>query len=521
MGAWTPVDGVEVRGEATPDSARVLTPEAMAFVASLAREFEDERRALLEARAARQREILAGRMPSFLPETEPVRRGDWRVAPPPADLQDRRVEITGPTDRKMIINALNSGAQVFMADFEDANAPTWANMVQGQANLFDAVRRTIRYTAPDGREYRLAEKTAVLTVRPRGWHLDETHVWVDGRPVAGALFDFGLFAFHNARTLLEQGSGPYFYLPKLQGHLEARLWNRVFAFAEDALGLPRASIRCTVLIEHVLAAFEMEEILFELRERITGLNLGRWDYIFSFIKTFRHRPDLVLPDRRLMTVPATPFLRAASRLLVRTCHRRGTHAIGGMSAYIPRRDDPEANERALQQVRADKQWEAGEGYDGAWVAHPGLVPVVREVFDRVLSGPHQLHVVPDEAPSAEELLTIPQGPVTEDGVRTNVSVALQYLARGWRAAGPSPSTISWRTRPPRRSPAPNCGSGATMGRRWRTAAPSLQPATRPSVTRSSRSCWPPPGAQARAPCGTKRLPSCWTDWCWMTSLPSS
>lgn len=423
--AWP--DGVELGGGDVGDAQRILTADALAFVATLAREFEGERQALLEQRRARQAAIAAGWRPTSPSPDDPARRDDWRVAPPPADLRDRRVEITGPTDRKMIINALNSGARVFMADFEDANAPTWANMVQGQANLYDAVRRTIRYVAPDGREYRLGETTAVLTVRPRGWHLDEPHVRVDGRPVAGALFDFGLFAFHNAAVLLERGSGPYFYLPKLEGRLEARLWDRVFALSEQALGLPRGSIRCTVLIEHVLAAFEMEAILYELRERITGLNLGRWDYIFSFIKTFRHRADLVLPDRRLMTVPATPFLRAASRRLVRTCHRRGAHAIGGMSAYIPRRDDPEANERALEQVRADKQWEAAEGYDGAWVAHPGLVPVVQEVFDRALGGPHQLAVVPADEPSDEELVAIPSGPVTESGVRTNVRVALQYL----------------------------------------------------------------------------------------------
>ncbi|MEW6045028.1 MAG: malate synthase A [Bacillota bacterium] len=427
MAAWVPADGVEIRGKVTPEFARISTPEAVGFVARLAREFEGERSRLLQMRFARQQEILAGRMPTFLPETERVRRGDWRVAPAPADLANRRVEITGPADRKMIINALNSGAEIFMADFEDANAPTWENMVQGQINLYDAVRRTIRYVAPDGREYRLAEKTAVLSVRPRGWHLDETHVWVDGRPVSGALFDFGLFAFHNARASLERGSGPYFYLPKLQSHLEARLWNRVFAFAEQELRLPPASIRATVLIEHILAAFEMEEILYELRERITGLNLGRWDYIFSFIKTFRHRSDMVLPDRRLMTVAATPFLRAASRLLVQTCHRRGAHAIGGMSAYIPRKDDPQANEAALQQVRADKEREAGEGYDGAWVAHPGLVPVVHEIFDRAFSGPNQLHVIPEGTISAADLLEVPQGPVTEDGLRNNVSVALQYL----------------------------------------------------------------------------------------------
>ena len=424
--------GVQVDGPFRPGYERVLTPDALRFVASLAREFEEERQRLLRERARRQAEILAGRMPELRVGDDDVRNGDWRVAPPPPDLQNRRVEITGPTDRKMIINALNSGAQVYMADFEDANTPTWDNMVQGQVNLIDAVRRTIRYLSPEGREYRLADRTAVLCVRPRGWHLDERHLRVDGRPVAGAFFDFGLFLFHNARSLLEQGSGPYFYLPKLENRLEARLWNRVFEYAEQALSLPRASIRATVLIEHVLAAFEMEAILYELRDRITGLNMGRWDYIFSFIKTLRHRADLVLPDRALLTVPATPFLRAASDLLVHVCHKRGAHALGGMSAYIPRRDDPEANERALARVRADKEWEAAQGYDGAWVAHPGLVPVVQEVFDRAFAGPHQIHKVPECRVSATDLLEIPSGPITEGGLRNNVSVALQYLG-AWLA----------------------------------------------------------------------------------------
>ncbi len=419
--------GFGMVGRVPSELEEVLTPQAVEFVARLAREFEGERQRVLQHRASRREAIRAGRLPDFLPETQRVRQEAWTVAPAPPDLRNRRVEITGPTDRKMMINALNSGAQVFMADFEDANCPTWLNMLQGQLHLKEAVRRTLRYVAPDGREYRLGSSLATLAVRPRGWHLLERHFQVDGRPVAGALFDFGLFAFHNAARLLEQGSGPYFYLPKLEGHLEARLWNRVFAFTEQELKLPPASIRATVLIEHVLAAFEMDEILYELRERITGLNLGRWDYIFSFIKTFADDERYVLPDRRLLTVPATPFLRAAARLLVHTCHRRGAHAIGGMSAYIPRKDDPEANRRAFEQVRADKQWEAEQGFDGAWVAHPGLVEPVHEIFSRAFSGPHQIERIPELDASASELLAVPEGPATEEGLRTNVSVALQYL----------------------------------------------------------------------------------------------
>ncbi|WP_324716733.1 malate synthase A [Carboxydochorda subterranea] len=417
-------DGVELREPPVPGSESVLTPAALAFVAALARTFGQARQELLRRRADRLREVREGKGLDL--RAGPA--GEWKVASPPSDLVDRRVEITGPTDPKMIINALNSGAQVFMADFEDANAPTWANMVQGQAHLRQAVRRTLSYVAPDGRVYRLGSQPAVLSVRPRGWHLDEPGVWVDGRPVSASLFDFGLFAFHNARELLQRGSGPYFYLPKLEGAAEARLWNEVFEWSEQRLGLPSRSIRATVLIEHVLAALEMEGILYELRDRITGLNLGRWDYIFSFIKTFAHRPDRVLPDRALLTVPSTPFLRTASQLLVHVCHRRGAHAIGGMSAYIPRKDDPDANERALAQVRADKEREAGEGYDGAWVAHPGLVGVVREVFERAFPGPNQLERMSPAPERPEELLAIPDGPVTEAGLAGDIDVALRYLA---------------------------------------------------------------------------------------------
>ncbi|HXF68288.1 MAG TPA: malate synthase A [Thermoflexus sp.] len=422
----TILERVEFRRSVEGPFREILTPEAVAFVAELACAFEEERRRLLAARQERYARIAAGERPTFPAETERIRQGAWRVAPPPKDLIDRRVEITGPTDRKMIINALNSGAQVFMADFEDANVPTWRNMLEGQLNLRDAVRRTIRYTAPDGREYRLAEETATLIVRPRGLHLIEPRLWVDGRPIAGALLDLGLFLFHNAGELLERGSGPYLYLPKLESYQEARFWNQVCEAAEDRLGIPRGSIRVSVLIEHILAAFEMEEILYELRDRITALNLGRWDYIFSMIKVFAHDPTMILPDRQRLTVPQTPFLRAAAQRLVQTAHRRGAYAIGGMSAYIPRRD-PAANERAFAEVRADKTWEVQMGFDGAWVAHPGLVPVVRAVFEDAFEGPNQLHRIPDGEVTPEMLLQIPEGPITEAGLRNNIAVALRYL----------------------------------------------------------------------------------------------
>jgi malate synthase len=422
---------IEIRGPVEEPFTEILTPEAVAFVAELARAFEEERQRLLARRRERYARLAARERPDFPPETQAIRTADWRVAPPPKDLRCRWVEITGPTDRKMVINALNSGAQVFMADFEDANAPTWTNMLYGQWNLREAVRRTIRYVAPDGREYRLAEETATLMVRPRGLHLSEPRMLVDGRPVAGALFDLGLFLFHNARELLSRGSGPYLYLPKMEGYHEARFWNQVCEAAEDRLDLPRGAIRVSVLIEHILAAFEMEEILYELRERITALNLGRWDYIFSMIKVFAHDPAMVLPDRNRLTVPATPFLRAAAQRLVQVAHRRGAHAIGGMSAYIPRRD-PAANERAFAEVRADKTWEVGMGFDGAWVAHPGLVPVVQEIFREALQGPDPLHRLPEGEVTPEMLLQVPEGPITEEGLRNNISVALQYLG-AWLA----------------------------------------------------------------------------------------
>ena len=411
-----------------PADREILSSEALAFVELLQRELGPRRRELLQRRTERQRELDAGARPDFLPETKDVREGDWQVTPPPAGLQDRRVEITGPVDRKMMINALNSGASVFMADFEDANSPTWANVVDGQRNLRDAVRRTISLDQGE-KSYRLNDEIATLLVRPRGWHLPERHVLIDGEPVSASLFDFGLAVFHNAREQLERGTGPYFYLPKLESHLEARLWNDAFVLAQDELGIPRGSIKATVLIETILAAFEMEEILYELREHSAGLNAGRWDYIFSVIKKFRES-DFVLPDRAQVTM-AVPFMRAYTDLLVRACHRHGAHAIGGMAAFIPSRRDPEVNETALAKVREDKERESGNGFDGTWVAHPDLVPVAREIFDGVLGeAPNQVERQRDDVSvSAADLLDfeIPGGEVTDDGLRTNVSVGVRYL----------------------------------------------------------------------------------------------
>jgi malate synthase len=427
-----------VHGPAVADAARVLTPDALAFVAELARRFEGTRQELLRARHARWVRLRAGERPDFLAETRTVREGDWRVADTPADLQDRRVEINGPVDRKMIINALNSGAKVFMADFEDATAPLWPNVVEGQANVQDAIRRAIAFESPDGRTYRLRDRVATLLVRPRGWHLVEKHLRLDGLPVPASLVDFGLFVFHNARELLARGSGPYFYLPKLESHREARLWNEVFCAAQDLLAIPRGSIRATVLIETILAAFEMEEILHELREHAAGLNAGRWDYTFSVIKKLGHDPVAVLPDRAQVTM-TVPFMRAYAQLLVKTCHRRGAHAIGGMAAFIPSRRDAEVNERALAAVRADKQREAGDGFDGTWVAHPDLVPVAQEAFDAVLGGrPHQKDrqrddVVADAGALLD--LRVPDGRVTEAGVRNDVSVGVQYVESWLRGTG--------------------------------------------------------------------------------------
>jgi len=430
-------DGVETRGTFQVDTSSVLTDEALAFLARLQRHFNGRRKTLLADRVARQARLDAGDSLEFLPGTEHMRRGDWKVAPPPKDLVDRRVEITGPAERKMMINALNSGAQVFMADLEDALSPIWQNVIEGQVNLMDAVRRTLEYVSPEGKEYRLRPQLATLVVRPRGWHLVEKHVTVDGDPISASLFDFGLYLFHNARELLTRGTGPYFYLPKLEGHLEARLWNDVFVFAQDALGLPQGTIRATVLIETVLAAFEMEEILYELRDHCAGLNAGRWDYLFSMIKKFRSRHE-VLPDRAQLTM-TVPFMRAYAQLLVRTCHRRGTHAIGGMAAFIPSRRDPAVNEMALEKVREDKDREAGDGFDGTWVAHPDLVPVARQSFDRVMGDrPNQKQVMREDLRvNARDLLylRVEGGQITEAGLRANVSVALQYIDSWLRGVG--------------------------------------------------------------------------------------
>jgi len=411
-----------------PGWSGILTPDAVAFVNEMARRFGPAVNALLARREQRQAELDAGALPDFLPETRAIRESDWKVARVPAELLDRRVEITGPTERKMVINALNSGARVFMADCEDSLCPTWSNVVQGQVNLYDAVRRTIDFESPEGKRYRLNEKTAVLLVRPRGWHLVEKHWLLDGKPVPGAFVDFGLYLVHNAAELGRRGSGPYFYLPKLESHLEARLWNEVFAFAEDRLGLRHGTIKVTVLIETILAAFEMDEILWELKDYIVGLNCGRWDYIFSFIKKFSHRPDFVLPDRAQVTM-TTHFLRSYSQLVIRTCHRRGAFAMGGMAAQIPIKGDEAANEAAIGKVRADKEREAGDGHDGTWVAHPGLVPVAREVFDRLMPTPNNLHRLrEDVAVTAADLLQVPQGAITEGGLRNNIDVSIRYMA---------------------------------------------------------------------------------------------
>jgi malate synthase len=425
--------GVEIRGTVSDEFGEILTPAALEFVAKLVRHAGKRREELLQRRIERQREIDAGKNPDFLAETKQIRESTWTGPSIPRDLADRRVEITGPTDRKMVINALNSGASVFMADFEDSLTPTWDNLIQGQINLRDAARRTITFTSPEGKRYALNEKTATLLVRPRGWHLSEKHVLIDGKPISGSLFDFGLYFFHNARELLARGSGPYFYLPKMESHLEARLWNDVFNLAQDELSVPRGSIRATVLIETILAAFEMDEILYELREHSAGLNCGRWDYLFSCIKKFRNRPDFMFADRGLITMTA-PFMRAYSQLAIKTCHRRKVHAMGGMAAQIPIKNDPAANEAALARVRADKEREAGDGHDGTWVAHPGLVPIALEIFNRVMPKPNQIDKTRDEVKvSAADLLAFaPSSPITEQGLRMNTNVGIQYLG-SWLA----------------------------------------------------------------------------------------
>jgi malate synthase len=418
---------IEFTTPVAPEYAQILTPEATRFVARLAAAFTPRRDELLAARAARQARLDAGEMPDFLPETAHIRQGDWRVAPNHPALMDRRVEITGPTDRKMVINALNSGAKVFMADFEDANAPSWDNMLQGQINLRDANLRTITYVNEAGKHYALADQTAVLIVRPRGWHLNERHMLVNGQPVPGGIFDFALYFYHNVHTLLKNQLAPFYYLPKLESHLEARLWNDIFNMAQDELNVPRGTIKATVLIETILAAFEMDEILYELRDHIAGLNCGRWDYIFSVIKKFNRHPQFVLPDRASVTM-TVPFMRAYSLLAIKTCHRRGAHAMGGMAAQIPIKNDPAANDAAFAKVRADKEREASDGHDGTWVAHPALVPVAMEVFDRLMPQPNQVDRQRDDvAVTAADLLTMPSGDITDAGLRQNIKVGIQYI----------------------------------------------------------------------------------------------
>ena len=428
MSTITLPDGVQITAEVTAEQAEILTPEALSLIAKLHRAFEPRRRELLELRTQRAATLDAGAVPDFLPETAHIRDDpSWQVAPAPADLQDRRAEITGPVDRKMIINALNSGAKVFMSDFEDSNTPTWENTIQGQINLRDAVDGTITFSG-GGKEYRLGDTLATLLVRPRGWHMVEKHVLVDGQNVSAGIFDLALFTFHNAKATLAKGSGPYFYLPKMESHLEARLWNDIFILLQDEIGVPQGTIRATVLIETILAAFEMDEILYELRDHSAGLNCGRWDYIFSCIKKFRSDPDFVLADRALVTM-TTHFLNSYSLLAIQTCHKRGAHAIGGMAAQIPIKNDPVANEEALEKVRADKVREANNGHDGTWVAHPGLVPIAVEAFDAVMPGPNQIDRKREDVHiTAKDLLTfVPEGPITEGGLRVNISVGVQYL----------------------------------------------------------------------------------------------
>ncbi len=427
---------VEILGPRIERSAEVLTPLALQLVASLHRRFNARRLELLPARGRRQEELDSGALPQLLRETAEVRAADWRVSPVPADLQDRRVEITGPVDRKMIINALNAPVRCFMADFEDSCAPTWENIVRGQVNLSDAIRRTITHADPaTGKVYRLAQRTATLIVRPRGWHLPEKHVLVNGEPVSGGLFDFAVYLANNHEALARAGTGPYFYLPKMESHLEARLWNDVFLAAQDALGIPRGTIKATVLIETILAAFEMDEILYELREHSAGLNCGRWDYIFSFIKKFRNRRDFLLPDRASVTMDRH-FLKSYVDLLIKTCHRRGAHAMGGMAAQIPIRDDPKANESAMARVRADKLREANAGHDGTWIAHPGLASIARDAFDAVMKGPNQLSVLRAEVSvGAADLVRVPQGEITEAGLRNCIRVGVQYIEAWLRGSG--------------------------------------------------------------------------------------
>jgi malate synthase len=420
--------GINISVPVSPEQSGILTTEALTFIAELARKFGPVRASLLELRVKRLAELEAGKQFDFLEETISVRKEDWSVAQVPAELLDRRVEITGPAERKMLINGLNAGAQVYMADLEDSMTPTWNNVIDGQINLRDAVTRTIKHVNPDGKTYQLNEKISVLFVRPRGWHMVEKHVTVDGKPVSASLFDFGLYFFHNAKALLSRSTAPYFYLPKMESHLEARLWNDVFVHAQDRLGIPRGTVKATVLIETIPAAFEMDEILYELREHSVGLNCGRWDYIFSCIKKFGRNPDFILADRSLVGM-TSPFMRAYSLLAIKTCHRRNAHAMGGMAAQIPIKADPAANEAALAKVRVDKEREAGDGHDGTWVAHPGLVPLAKEVFDRLMPAPNQLNKKREDVKTtAADLLRFePQGPITEAGLHFNIEVAIAYI----------------------------------------------------------------------------------------------
>nr|WP_258048453.1 MULTISPECIES: malate synthase A [unclassified Planococcus (in: firmicutes)] len=430
---------VQITGEAVPGMEEILTPEALEFIEKLHTRFDNRRIELLEKRQVRQKELDSGKKLDFLPETKNIREGDWKIAPLPEDMKDRRVEITGPTNRKMLINALNSGAKMFMADLEDATAPNWFNVIDGQVNLRDAVRRQIDFVIPEtGKRYALNEKTAVLMVRPRGWHLPEKNLLIDGKPTSGSLVDFGLYFFHNAKELIDRGTGPYFYLPKLESHQEARLWNEVFIFAQDELGIPQGAIRATVLIETIMAAFEMDEILYELRNHSAGLNCGRWDYIFSVIKRMRNNPDYIFPDRSQVTM-TVPFMKAYTSLCIKTCHRRGAPAMGGMAAQIPVKGDDEANTAAFNKVAEDKRREVTNGHDGTWVAHPGMVQTAMEQFDQYMPTPNQIDKQRDDVHvTAEQLVEIPEGSITEQGLRSNISVGIQYIASWLSGNGAAP-----------------------------------------------------------------------------------
>ncbi len=435
MAVTTLAEGVEILDVITPAYSEILTPDAVKFLGELARRFEGTRQERLAARVKVQAEIDAGKLPDFPAETAGIRAKAWTVAPIPKDLEDRRVEITGPVERKMVINALNAGANVFMADFEDSNSPTWQNNIEGQINLRDAVRGTIAYESPEGKKYALKEKTAVLMVRPRGWHLIERHCLVDGKPMSGSLFDFGLFFFHNAKAQMAKGTGPYFYLPKMEHYLEARLWNDVFVFAQDYCGVPQGTIRGTVLIETILGAFQMDEILWELRDHSAGLNCGRWDYIFSFIKKFGTRADFTMPNRALVTMDRH-FLSSYVLLLIQTCHKRNIHAMGGMAAQIPIMNDTAANDAALEKVRQDKLREVKAGHDGTWVAHPGLVPIAKEIFDEYMKTPNQIFVKREDVHvTAKDLVEVPTGEISEAGLRMNINIGLQYLESWLRGNG--------------------------------------------------------------------------------------